>query len=126
MRERWLLLVPEYRHKGRLDVLYCGSYKVLEVLNRGKNGKLDIPARFDGLCIFNRDSIKAYIHRERQPVWEFLMPPVKTGASPRLIRTLARLGVGCKKRRTFLYRSELDAVPWSWELSKPLDEDPLP
>ena len=88
--ERWWALVPEYRHNGKLDVVWCGPYKVLEVLNKGENVKLDIPAPFDGLRVFNRDSIKPYIHREGQPVWEFLMPPVKTGDSPRLVKILAR------------------------------------
>ena len=44
--ERWWVLVPEYRHKGKLDVVWCGPYKVLEVLNKGENVKLDIPAPF--------------------------------------------------------------------------------
>ena len=35
---------------------------------------LDIPAPFDGLRVFNRDSIKPYIHRQGQPVWKFPMP----------------------------------------------------
>ena len=100
--ELWWVLVPECRHKGKLDVGECGPYKVLEVLNKGKNVKLDIPAPFDGLRVFNRDSIKPYIHREGQPVWEFPMPPVKTGESPRLVKILARRRVGSKKRRTFL------------------------
>ena len=49
--ERWLVLVPEYRHKGKLEVVCCGPYKVLEVLNKGENVKLDIPAPFDGLQV---------------------------------------------------------------------------
>ena len=60
--ERWWVLVPEYRHKGKLDVVWCGPYKILEVLNKGENVKLDIPAPFDGLRVFNRDSIKPYVH----------------------------------------------------------------
>ena len=52
------MLVPEYRHKGKLDVVWCGPYKVLEVLNKFENVKLDIPAPFDGLRVLNRDSIK--------------------------------------------------------------------
>ena len=72
------MLVPEYRHKGKLDVVWCGPYKVLEVLNNGENVKLDIPAPFNGLQVFNQDSIKPYIQGEGQPVWEFPMPPVKT------------------------------------------------
>ena len=68
--EPWWLLVPEYRHKGKLDVVWCGPYKVLEVLNKGESIKLDIPAPFHGLRVFNRDSIKPYINREGQPVWE--------------------------------------------------------
>ena len=31
--ERWWVLVPEYRHKGKLHVVWCRPYKVLEVLN---------------------------------------------------------------------------------------------
>ena len=46
MGERWLVLVPEYRHKGKVDVVWCGPYKVLEVLNKGENVKLDILASF--------------------------------------------------------------------------------
>ena len=38
------MLVPEYRHKGKLDVVWCDPYKVLEVLKKGENVKLDIPA----------------------------------------------------------------------------------
>ena len=57
---------------------------------------------FDGLRVFNPDSIKPYIHRGGQPVWEFPMPAVKTGASSRVVRILARRPVGFKKRRTFL------------------------
>ena len=56
--ERWWVRLPEYRHKGKLDVVWCGPYKVLEVLNKGENVKLDIPAPFDGLRVFDRDSIK--------------------------------------------------------------------
>ena len=50
--ERWWVLVPEYRHEGKLDVVWCGPYKVLEVLNKVENVKLDIPAPFDGLRVF--------------------------------------------------------------------------
>ena len=50
--ERWWVLVPEYRNKGKLEVVWCGPYKVLKVLNKGKNVKLDIPAPFDGLRVF--------------------------------------------------------------------------
>ena len=32
--QRWVL-VPEYRHQGKLDVVWCGPYKVLGVLNKG-------------------------------------------------------------------------------------------
>ena len=39
--QRWWVLVPEYRHIGKLDVVWCGPYKVLEVLNKGENVKLD-------------------------------------------------------------------------------------
>ena len=123
--ERGWVLVPEYRHKRKFHVVCCGSYKVLEVLNKGENVKLDIPAPFNGLHFFNRDSIKPYIHREGQPVWELLMPPVKPGASSRLIKILARRRVGSKKRRTFLYRGEWDDDTWSFELSKALEEDPV-
>ena len=51
--ERWWVLVPEYRHKGKLDVVWCGPYKVLEVLNKGENVKPDIPAPLDGLRVCN-------------------------------------------------------------------------
>ena len=95
------------------------------MLNKGENVKLDIPAPFYGLRVFNCDSIKAYIHRERQPVWDFPMPPVKTGASPRLVKILAGLRVGSKKRSTYLYHCELDDDTWSWELSNTLQEDPV-
>ena len=106
--ERWWVLVPEYRHKGKMNIVWCCPYKVLKVLNKGQNAKLDIPAPFDGLRVFNRDSIKRYIHWEGQPVWEFPIAPVKIGASPRPFKILARLRVGSKKRRTFLYQSEWD------------------
>ena len=66
MGARWWVLVPEYRHKGKLDVVWCGPYKVLEVLNKGERTKLVIRALFDGLRVFNRDSAKPYIHREGQ------------------------------------------------------------
>ena len=62
--EQWWVLVPEYPEKGRLDFVPCVPYKVLEVLNKGKNVKLDIPAPFDGLRVFIQDSIKPYIQRE--------------------------------------------------------------
>ena len=65
--KRWWVLVPEYRHKGKLDAVWCGPYKVLQVLNRGENVELDIPAPFDGMAVFNLDSIKPYIHPEGQP-----------------------------------------------------------
>ena len=119
------MLVPKYRHKEKLDVVWCGPYKDLEVLNKGENVKLDIPAPLDGLRIFNRDSIKPYIHQEGQPVLEFSMRPVKTGDSPRLIHILARRRVGSQKRRTFLYRCEWDDDTWSWECSNALEEDPV-
>ena len=66
--ERWWVLVPEHPHKGKLDVVCCGPYMVLEVLNKGNNAKLDIPAPFDGLHVFHRNSIKPYISRKGQPV----------------------------------------------------------
>ena len=117
------MLVPEYQHKGKLDVVWCGPYTVLEVLNKGEDVKLDIPVPFDGLRVFNRDSIKPHIQREGQPVWEFPMPPVKTGASFRLVKILARRRVGSTKRRTFLYRCEWGDDTWSWESSKALGDD---
>ena len=83
------------------------------------------PTPFDGLCVFNRDSSKPYIHRKGQPVWEYPMPPVKTGASRRLVKILARRQVGSKKRHTFLYRCEWDDDTWSWESGKALGEDPV-
>ena len=70
-------------------------------------------------------SKKPYIHRERQPVWEFPMPHVKTGDSPRLVKILARRRVKSKKRRTFLYRCQWDEDTWSRESSKALEEDPV-
>ena len=76
------------------------------MLNEGENVKLEIRAFFDGLHVFNRDSIRPSIHWHGQPVWGFLMPPVKTRASPRLGQSLARRRVESKKRRTFLYRCE--------------------
>ena len=97
--ERWGVLVPEHRHKGKLGVVWCGPYKVLEALSKGENVKLDTPAPCDGLRVFNRDSIKPYIHQEGHPVWEFSMPPVKTGESPRFVKILAGRGVGSEKRR---------------------------
>ena len=123
--ERWWVLVPQHPHKGKLDVVWCSPYKVLEVLNNGENVKLDISAAFDGLGVSNRHSIKPYIHREGQPVWEFKMPSVKTGESPRLVKILARRRVGSRKCRTFLYRCEWDDNTWSLELSKALQEDPV-
>ena len=123
--ERWWVFVPEYRHKGKLDAVWCGPYKVPERLNKGQNVKLDIPAPFDGLRVFTRGSINTYIHGEGYPVWEFPMPPVKTANSPRLVKILARRRVGSKKRRTFLYRCEWDDDTWSWESSKALEEDPV-
>ena len=89
-----MVLVPEYGHKGKLDAVWCGPYKVLEVLNKGENTQLDIPAPFDGLRVFNRDSIKPYIHREGQRVWQSPMPPVKPRASPQLVKILPRRRVG--------------------------------
>ena len=50
--ERWWVLVPEYRHKGKLDDVWCGPYKVLEVLNKGENVKLDIPGPSMGCEFF--------------------------------------------------------------------------
>ena len=119
------MLVLEYRHKAKLDVVCRGPYKVLEVLNKGENVKLDIPAPFDGLPVFSRDSTKPYIHQKGQPVWEFPMPPVQNGDCPRLVKILARRRVGSKKLRTFLYRCEWDDETWSWESSKALEEDPV-
>ena len=58
-------------------------------------------------------------------MWEFLMPPVKTGDSPRLVRILARRLVGSKGPRTFLYRCESDDHTWYWESSKALEENPV-
>ena len=91
------MLVPEYRHKKKLDVVWCGPYKVFEVLKKGENVRLDNPAPFNGLSVFNRDTIKPCIHQEEQPLWEFPMPPVKTGASPGLVKILARRRVGSRK-----------------------------
>ena len=118
------MLVPQCRHSGKLDVVCCGPYKLLGVLNKGENVKLDILAWFDGLCICNHDSIKPHINRHGQPVCEFPMPPVKTGALSRLIKILARRRVGSKKRRTFLCRCEFDDNTWFCESSK-ADEEPV-
>ena len=74
------------------------------MLNNGESVKLDIFVPFDVLRVFNFDSITPYIHRSRQGVWEFLMPPVKTEASPRLCKILARSRIGSRMRRTLLYR----------------------
>ena len=79
-----------------------------EVLKKGENVKLKITALFDGLRVFNGDSIKPYIHQQGQPGWEFPMPPVKTGASSRLVEIVARRRVGSKKRCAFLYPCEWD------------------
>ena len=49
------MLVPDYGHKGKFNVVWCGPYKVVEVLNKGENVKLDIPAPFDGLRVSNGD-----------------------------------------------------------------------
>ena len=121
--ERVWLLVPEYRQKGKLDVVWCGPHEVLEELNKGENVKLDIPALFDGLRVIFRHSIKPYIHQEGQPLWKFPMPPVKTGDSPPLVKILATHRVGSKKRGAFLYRCEWDDDTWSWESSKALEEE---
>ena len=91
--ERWWVLVPEYRHKGKLDVVWCGPSKVLVVLSNVENVELDIPAPFDGLRVLNCDSIKPYIHSEGQPVWEFPMPPLRAGISSQLVTILARCRV---------------------------------
>ena len=64
VRAQWWVLVPKYRQKGKLDVVWCGPYEVLGVLNKSKTVELDIPAPFEGFCVFNRDSIKPYICRE--------------------------------------------------------------
>ena len=63
VRAQWSVLVLKYRQKGKLDVVWCGPYKVREVLNKSKNVEPDIPAPFDGLGVSNRDSIKPYIRR---------------------------------------------------------------
>ena len=55
----------------------------------------------------------------------FPMPPVKTGASPRLVKILARPRIGSGKPGTFLYQWQWDDHRWSWESSKALDEDPV-
>ena len=123
--ERWGVLVPKYRQKEKWVIVWCGPYKGLGVPNKGENGKLDIPGRLDRLSLFNRNSVEPYIHREGQPVWEFSMPAVNTGASPRLVKFLARGPVGSRKRRTFLYPRECNDDRWSWELRKALDEDPV-
>ena len=119
------MLAPKYAHKGKLHVVWCGPYKDLEGLNKDENVRLDIPAPFVRLRVFNRDSIKPYIHREGQPVWDLLMLAVKTGASLQLIKILATHPVGSKTCRTFLYRCQTDDDTWSWESNKPLEEDPV-
>ena len=100
-------------------------YKIPDMLNKGENVKLDIPACFNWLRVFGRDCIEPHIHLDAQPVWEFPMPPVNTRASPRLVKILARRRVGSNKRRTFLYRCEWDDDTCSWEQSKALEEDPV-
>ena len=124
MREQWRELVPGYRRKRKLDVAWCGSYKVVEIFNKGENVKLDTPP-FYGLRVFNRDSIKPNVHRERQPMWECPMPPVNTGPSPRLVEILRRRRVGSRKHGTWLYEGEWDENTWSCESSKTLDENPV-
>ena len=47
--EPWWVLVPEYRHKAKLDAVWRGPYKVPVVLNKGENVTLNIPAPSDGL-----------------------------------------------------------------------------
>ena len=111
--------------KGNSMFFWCGPYKIPEVLNKDKNIKLDIPVPSDGMRVFNRDSIKPYIHRERQPLWVFPKPNVKTGNSPRLVKILGRRREGPKKCRTFLYRCEWDDHTWSLEPSKAVEEDPV-
>ena len=102
MGERCWVLVPEYRHKGKLNFVWCGPYKALQVLDKGENIILDISAPLDAFRILNQHSTKLYIRREGQPVGEFPMPPVKTAASPPLVKIQARRRVGSKRRRTFL------------------------
>ena len=36
------MLLPEYRQKGNLDVVWCGPYKFLKLLKKGESVKLDI------------------------------------------------------------------------------------
>ena len=55
---QWWVSMFKYRNTGKLDLLCCGPYKVLEVSNKGDNVKVDNRASFDGLRIFNRDTIK--------------------------------------------------------------------
>ena len=112
--ERWGVSIPNID----MDVVWCGPYKVLEVLNKGEKVKLDISAPFDWLRVFNRDSIKPYIHLKGQPVWELPMPPVKTEGSPRLVKIMGR-------RRSFLYGSGWDDDTWSGESGKALEEGPV-
>ena len=95
------------------------------MLNKGENVKMDMPAPFDGLRVFNCDDIKPYIHREGQPVWEFAMAPVKTGESPPLVKIPARRRVGSKKRRTFLHCCKWYDDTWFWESSKAVEVDPV-
>ena len=45
--KRWWALVPEYPHKRKLEVVWCGPYKVLEVLNKGENvNSTSLPLRW--------------------------------------------------------------------------------
>ena len=69
--ETWWVLVPKYRHKGKMDVVWCGPYKVFGVLNKGENVKPDFPALFDEMRALNRDGTKPYIIPEGQPLWDF-------------------------------------------------------
>ena len=50
---------------------------VLEVVDKGKNVKPNIPAPFDDSSVLNRDNIKPYIHLGGQQVSQFPMRAVK-------------------------------------------------
>ena len=64
--------IPMHRE---LDDVLRQLYKDLG----GKDVKLDIPAPFDGLQVFNGDRIKPYVNQERQAACAFPIPIERTG-----------------------------------------------
>ena len=55
------MLVPECGNDRKLDAVLWQLYRVLG----GKDIRLDVPAPFDGLQVFNGDGIKLYVIQER-------------------------------------------------------------